>query len=146
MGGLPQLNPVTSNIYYEANILGNPGFPDGISFLIGNFHSMFGTNAGKELQLLADHYSWPLVWGLGAADSTHRSWAAAIRQYLQDHDNMTFPGNQRILDPEVLGSQALNASESSGASRLAFINMWSLVLSRRNDPSPIPPAQWLEWW
>merc|ERR1712093_826245 len=115
------MNMLEASAYYEANILGNPRLPDGVSFLIGNFHTLFGTDAGREMQLLADHYSWPLVWGF-AANPPHFGLQNE-RESSPNAMNTSFPGNQRILDPEVLASQALNYTMGAGAKDV-FLEVW----------------------
>jgi len=130
---MPNVTSLESYQYYEANILGNPRFPDGVSFLIGNFYALFGTDAGNELQLLADHYSWPLVWALGTPSSS------------KTNHSQSWSADQRILDPSLAPSQALNATTPAGA-KTAFRQVWNEVATRRKNLSPIGADTWLQWW
>lgn len=144
--GLPKitLHPEVQNVmmFYEANILGNPRLPEGVSFLIGNFYSLFGTDSGRDLQHLADKFSWPLVWALGQqmpkSGSPHHMLMLDPRLQLYD-------GNQRILDPEAQGSRALNATVSPQA-QAAFERVWVEVAGRRTIPLPITVDKWAQWW
>lgn len=143
---IPEITSMQGMTYFEANIIGNPRLPDGISFLIGNFHTLFGTDAGRELQLLADHYSWPLVWGLGSSSSMpHADTGAGKLQAAFPSKNTSFAGNQRVLDPEVMASQAMNATVAAGA-RDVFVQVWAEVLDRKKNPFPIGDSQWAKWW
>eukprot|EP00931_Biecheleriopsis_adriatica_P094602 TRINITY_DN6822_c0_g2_i1.p1 TRINITY_DN6822_c0_g2~~TRINITY_DN6822_c0_g2_i1.p1 ORF type:complete len:499 (-),score=60.01 TRINITY_DN6822_c0_g2_i1:91-1551(-) len=156
---LPNVSLLDGLKYYEANILGNPRFPDAVSFLIGNFHTLFGTDAGRKLQLLADQYAWPLVWAFGAKlrtpwqreegqNPTQNTRAAKKEMWESLHESFklpSFPGNQRILDPETLSSHALNATISTDMKN-AFANVWSQVAKQREGLVPIPHTQWQSWW
>jgi len=147
---LPSVSLLDGLKYYEANILGNPRFPDAVSFLIGNFYTLFGTDAGRKLQFLADQYAWPLVWALGA--NIHKPWfnTKAAKHELWESLNESFPvpsfaGNQRVLDPETFSSHALNATTSTDMKK-AFASVWSQVAKQREGPVPILPTQWQKWW
>jgi len=132
---MPSITELEAMKYYEANLLGNPRIPDAVSFLIGNFYALFGTDAGKELQLLAGSYSWPLVWGLGAPSTAGKF----------GHKDQAWSGNQRILDPILVPSQALNATTPAGAETV-FMQVWNKVAARRKNPFPIQANTWLQWW
>merc|ERR1712216_143897 len=58
-GNYSKVSSVTSKDamrYYESNILGNPRFPDGVKFLVGNLPEIFGTQKMLDLQKLANQY------------------------------------------------------------------------------------------
>merc|ERR1712070_1011450 len=86
-GDYTQLPNLTSNNYWESNIVGNPRLPEGVKFLIAQFPALFGTSAGRRVQQLADHYGWLLVWALGNGGSSTKPKPGSK------------PGNQRLLDP-----------------------------------------------
>lgn len=146
---LPKVGSLEATQYYESNILGNPRFPEGISFLIGSFHTLFGTDGGRELQQLADRFSWPLVWALGAkpeapthGNSRPHRLLGGVARGPKGH---SFAGNQRFLDPSASGSRATNASVPSAAMK-TFAQVWNKVAQRRKVLSPIHTEQWLQWW
>jgi len=118
--------------YYEANILGNPRFPDGVKFLVGNFPEIFGTSKMLEVQRLANQYSWPLVWALGNAGAS-------------EHSKATFRGNQRFLDPTVLATGALNATVAA-SSNSSFWSVFRDVAMARSLTTPPTISQWEDWW
>lgn len=101
---LPPLTAKSAMKYYESNLLGNPWFPDGVKFLIGNFPELIGTDDISRVQDLANQYSWPLMWALGMAGADPHSMTTS------------FPGNGRILDPTAKVTEHLNVSLPSGAS------------------------------
>jgi len=144
---LPAVNDDDAFKYYETDIFGNPRFPDGVSFLIGNFHTLFGTDGGKHLQLLAEQYSWPLVWGLGGMPSDSQTTKSSMLKSLQQGlDTPTsWAGNQRVLDPIAIASDALNTTISI-SSKEAFTTVWTEVANRRKGPSPITPSESSTWW
>merc|ERR1712100_915220 len=49
-GEYTQLPSLTSNNYWESNIVGNPRLPEGVKFLIAQFPVLFGTSAGRRVQ------------------------------------------------------------------------------------------------
>merc|ERR1712048_1403287 len=57
----------------------------------------------------------------------------------------SFPGNQRVLDPEVVAAQSLNATLPAGA-RAAFLKVWTEVANRRKNLWPISPKGWTDYW
>merc|ERR1712187_3485 len=99
--------------YYEANILGNPQYPDGIRFLVAVFGNHFGAASGLKLQEWADKWNWPLVWALG--DVNGGGGGHRRRKATADADSTSFPGNQRILDPSLKRSAEINATYPAGA-------------------------------
>lgn len=132
--------------YYETNILGNPRLPYGVSFLIGNFHTLFGTDAGRQLQLLAMHYSWPLVWGLGGMPNKKQISRSSMSTSRWEESPMgSWPGNQRILDPMAVAAGVLNVTIPISA-EVAFTTIWAEVENRRKNPLPIGLKHWSTWW
>lgn len=135
--------------FYEADILGNPRLPEGVSFLVGDFRRLFGTDAGRDLQRLADKFSFPLIWAL-SANVPRKPHLARFGQS-EEEEELPFPpvppfeGNQRVLDPEALGSRALNATAGPQA-QAAFERLWTEIMHRRRLPLPIMPWAWEQWW
>jgi len=129
-GSYEDLPPLTSNDYWESNIVGHPRLPDGVKFLIGNFPVLFGTDLGRQLQQVADHYSWPLVWSYGQ-----------IRFHLESGADDSLPGNKRFLDP--LGKHT-NATFSNTAPS-TFEQVWSDVENSRSHSTP-SSTQFSQWW
>lgn len=126
--------------YYEANILGNPQYPDGIRFLVAVFGDHFGAASGVKLQEWADKWNWPLVWALGdvsGGGGGHRRRKATA-------DATSFPGNQRILDSTLKRSAEINVTYPSGASD-AFASLWETVSQARLSGTPTA-AEVTNWW
>merc|ERR1719238_2238905 len=87
--------------YWESDILGNPRLSGGVKFLIGNFKNLFGTTAGKQLQTVADHYSWPLFWAHGTASGGSRR-----RRKTTVEASASVHGSERVLDPSNVHTNA----------------------------------------
>jgi len=126
--------------YYEANILGNPRYPDGIRFLIAVFGNHFGAESGLKLQEWANKWNWPLVWALGDVNGG----GGGHRRRKATADQGSFPGNQRILDPSMKRSTEINATYPTGASG-AFSSLWQTVAQARAVGTPTA-TQYTNWW
>jgi len=126
--------------YYEANILGNPQYPDGIRFLVAVFGDHFGAASGLKLQEWADKWNWPLVWALGDVNGG----GGGHRRRKATAESTSFPGNQRILDPSLKRSAEVNATYPSGASD-AFASLWETVSQARAAGTP-SAAHKTNWW
>lgn len=145
-GGYPALPPQTTTSvrkYYEANILGNPGYPDGVRFLVAVFSEHFGAATGERLQELASKHNWPLVWALGNGGSggggRRRRKVNATAEPAG-----SYPGNQRALDATVTAASTLNTTFPDGAAGTQA-NLWQTVASARQGTQP--SAQQLSaWW
>jgi len=129
-GPYEDLPALTSNDYWESNIVGHPRLADGVKFVIGNFPVLFGTDVGRKLQQVADHYSWPVVWSYGQ-----------IKVHLESDADASVPGNKRFLDP--LGEHT-NASFSNNALS-SFEQVWSDVEKSRSSGTPAS-SQFDQWW
>lgn len=143
---LPQVESLDAMKYYETNVLANPRFPDGVSFLIGNFHTLFGTDAGRQLQLLAMHYGWPLLWGLGGTDDfAQASRKQTLLSMQSGRPGSSLPGNQRILDPIAMAAHTLNVTIQRNAES-AFTQLWAQMEQRFNQSAPVRQEEWTQWW
>jgi len=115
---LPALESSEVMHYWESDILGNPRLVGGVKLVIGNFKNLFGTAAGKQLQEVADHYSWPLFWSHGTTSSGgHRRRKTLTSSF----------GSERILDPIVVQTNATLSSDAQST----FQDVWSQVTSAR---------------
>jgi hypothetical protein len=146
-GEYTQLPNLTSNNYWESNIVGNPRLPEGVKFLIAQFPALFGTSAGRRIQELADHYGWPLVWALG--DAGHKSGKHPPHP---PHNGTkpgpgsrhSMPGNQRLLDPR---SATLTTNVTLPEESLAnFKAAWAIAEDARASGGNITAANVTAWW
>jgi len=156
-GEYTQLPNLTSNDYWESNIVGNPRLPEGVKFLIAQFPALFGTSAGRRVQELADHYGWPLVWALG-----HGGHMSGRHPHHPPHppSNGTkpgtgphpphpphpvpMPGNQRLLDPR---SATLRTNATLPADALAnFEAAWTIAQDAHASGRNITAANVSAWW
>lgn len=129
-GPYEDLPKMTSNDYWESNIVGNPRIPEGVKFLVGNFPALFGTDLGRTLQQVCDHYSWPLVWAYGYGQAG-------------GHQQSSVPGNKRVLDPTDAAVHT-NATLSNGAVG-SFEEVWTLAETGRKSGTP-SATKFSEWW
>jgi len=129
-GEYEELPALVSNDYWESNIVGHPRLPDGVKFLIGNFPILFGTDQGRKLQKVADHYKWPLVWSRGRSTS-----------HIDSNADASVSWNKRFLDPVNMHT---NATFANGA-HSSFEKVWSSVEAARTAGSPTS-SQFDEWW
>merc|ERR1711865_1231169 len=103
--------------YWESNIVGNPRLTESVKFLIANFPVLFGTDAGRDVQRLADEHNWPLVWAFGDVHTT------------TGDDTM----NRRFIDPGC--AQNTNMTSDHGHLALASFNsVWLLAEAARSVP------------
>jgi len=58
--------------------------------------------------------------------------------------NKSRPYNERLLDPTVVGSKALNATQKGGAVGV-FQKIWADVAEERKR-GKIVPLEWEAWW
>lgn len=130
---LPKLSYGAAAQYLEANIVGNPSFPDSVNFLVASFPKLFGTDDGRKVQHLAIVRGWPLVWAFG--DGLPELDA-------EGSDEDAFFGNRRILDPIVHASGSFNATIYPGASDL-FLRLWKMVKDNRGMAAHV---EWESWW
>ena len=73
--------------YFEADIAATARFPSGVSFIIAQYTSLFGTEAGRAVQRWCLKWRWPLLWTATPAVPFQRP-------------TDVFPA--RLLDPVVL--------------------------------------------
>lgn len=142
-GNYSQLSSMSSDEaerYWEANILGNPRFPEDVKFLIGDFASLFGTPTGQRLQGLADTHDLPLFWALGYGGRHLQSGPRGM--FSRGH--LEFQGNERLLDPTVSQSR-FNATLPGGAQG-AFKSIWSIVSNRRQHGEAMAPREYKQAW
>eukprot|EP00040_Diaphanoeca_grandis_P044362 m.12075 g.12075 ORF g.12075 m.12075 type:complete len:474 (-) comp9131_c0_seq2:1-1422(-) len=122
--------------YWEPNIVGTVKYPDGVSFIIAHFPSVFGTSAGVALRRWCAKWGWPLVWALGTPQVTD-SRETPPRFY-----------DQRRIDPIALmepNVTVTNKTSIISSKDVDAVNtMWNTVMaSRTNETSS---AQWTSWW
>lgn len=152
-GEYTQLPNLTSNDYWESNIVGNPRLPEGVKFLIGQFPALFGTSAGRRVQQLADHYGWPLVWALGNGGHTsgrhpphppHPPSTGTKPGHGPKRGGSSMPGNQRLLDPR---SATLTTNATLSEESLAnFEAAWAIAQDARASGENITAANVSAWW
>jgi hypothetical protein len=126
-GRYDQLPSVSSNEYWESNIVGNPKL-ESVKFLIGNFPNLFGTDSGLKLQTVANDLGFPLIWALGNGGSFDKSSVAAA-------------GNQRFLDPTVAHTNA----SLPGAAAGQFQELWQSAFAARKAGS-VSASNVDFWW
>jgi len=150
---LPQTNTSDAFKYVESNIVGNPRFPDGLSLLIGGFAELFGSDQGRDLQRLAHNHSLPLAWSLGTAGESSDNHHGQNHSHNHSHNGsshfnptaITFPGNQRILDPRV-SLEALNVTVPSNA-EAQFEALWTTMSdARAQGNGTLNSTQVKSWW
>jgi len=134
---LPHIELKDAGQYYEANLLGNPHFPEGVKFLIGNFPELFGTKEADKLQALCNHYSWPLVWALGSA---------APQSGFDFFSNKTIAGNQRLLDPAVKANAELNVTLPEDANATFWRLSKEAAQVRQHSQYGPSREQFEHWW
>lgn len=128
---IPRIDLMSQLRYFESNILGNPALPTAVRFLIGRFDSLFGTDAGRQLQTVALQRSWPLVWALGSAGLNMSSLL------------LPEAGNERLLDG-VVARELTNASVGAAAAS-NFETVWEEMSAARTD-RPLAPLRIRAFW
>ena len=110
----PKVDMATETTYFEADIAGSALFPHGVHFVIGQHSSLFGTEAGLQLQKWCLKWRWPLLW------------TGATAGWFGRDDT---PGPARLLDPLVLLGSGVGHNLSSVASRSiqAFNDSWTMA-------------------
>lgn len=114
-------------LYFEADIVGNVPLPSGISLVVLDIASLFGTNLGELIQRLALVRDWPIVWS-----------ATLSSDFCTNHTSGTRGG--RVLDPVVLENKPnlLNVSITSIYSqRELFEDMWQTIKAQRVGDNPL---------
>jgi hypothetical protein len=129
-GRYDELPNVSSNEYWESNIVGNPKL-ESVKFLIGNFPSLFGTDSGRKLQTVANELGFPLIWALGDGGSSGPSGKSTA----------AVAGNQRFLDPIVAHTNA----SLPGAAAGQFQELWQSAFVSREAGS-VSPSDVASWW
>lgn len=131
---LPPADKQSLMAYWESNVLGNPRLEGGVKFLIGNFPTLFGTDDGRQLQRLADHYSWPLFWAFGYGSASSHS---------HGHSGPLL-GNERLIDPEMASKVTNVTVPTDSISR--FDEIWATASQARKLDSNITADQFAQWW
>lgn len=116
------LDPSEVMRYWESNIVGNPRLAGGVKLLIGNFKNLFGTDAGRQLQTVADQRALPLFWAHGTVSGGGRR-----RRKTTEPTAGSAVGSERILDPTNKHTNATVPSNAEGS----FEELWSQVTSAR---------------
>jgi hypothetical protein len=113
-GSYVNLPEISSNEYWESDIVGNPDLK-AVKFLVGHFPALFGTETGRALQEAAGNSSWPLAWALGTSGASK-------------FQSQSMPGNQRLLDPSTKNT---NASFQAAAAAV-FEEVWQKAVADRS--------------
>lgn len=117
---MPALQSSEVMRYWESNIVGNPRLVGGVKFLIGNFKNLFGTDVGRKLQSVADHYVWPVFWAHGTVSGGgHRRRKSAL--------GASAVGSERVLDPTHTHTNATLPSDAKSN----FEDLWTAVAAAR---------------
>ena len=96
--------------YFESDILGSVGYPEGVKLITASFVEAFGLPLGDQVRQLCLNNKWGLVWVMADASKCYDP--------------------RRMLDLTVLPSTTLNATVAPAVSA-AFTTMWS---TRLTDP------------
>ena len=154
---LPSMLPFEAAQYWEANIIGNPQFPEAVSFLLPVFGALFGTASGTLVRRLADKHGWPVVWALGDATNGSVSYVTA---HVPSHDPSPGPSydprlaiarpaaanNGRLLDATTSAAAALNATLPPGSVSV-FERVWADAVRERQSLGGEPsPERVRAWW
>lgn len=134
---LPLLSLENAAHYYEANLLGNPRFREGVKFLIGDFIGLFGSERTMQLHELALEFELPVIWSFGVGRK--------LPTQGRPPRNWTFPSNRRLLDPVMLSAGSwVNATQKPEAAK-AFLAVFREVAEARRK-GPIDDDRWGAWW
>jgi hypothetical protein len=122
--------------YWEADLAGNPRFPDAVKFVIATVPELFGTAEGAKVQQWCQKWKWPLIWSFGTnpSGSTYHppSWRA----------------KSRVLDPTVLIESTASANMSSAMLQQAVHNFettWQTATQKRAAHGATT-ADFNTWW
>ena len=132
---LPVLKEWEAEGYWEANILGNPQYPQAVRFVLPLFGALFGTPSGQLVRRFADKHRWPVVWALGDASDGSRAHASA----------QASAGNNRLLDPIANATARLNVSLPADSAAV-FERVWAEAARERLSGKQPPPALVRAWW
>jgi len=69
----------------KVDILGNVIFPYGVSYIIADYPSLFGTEIGLDMQNWCQQESWALVWSHGYQYSLIKSF---LNIFLSSRNNV----------------------------------------------------------
>ncbi|CAJ1406645.1 unnamed protein product [Effrenium voratum] len=131
---IPPVDTFEAVQYLETNILGNPRLPAGVSFLIGNGGTLFGTALGRQLQRVAAARGWPLFWAMTGLPSP------------QTQANFTLPllpSNRRFADPA--SHRALTDAPLAENAEKGFEEVWAQAKELRENRN-LTEADSEGWW
>jgi hypothetical protein len=126
--------------YFEADLAGNPAFPDAVRFVIASIPDLFGTDLGTRVRALCAKWGWPLVWSLGTK-------AYPIPDPADTPYPDTWPATTRVLDPLSLRSTTVARNMTFAPDSADTMGrLWSAAVEfRATHPSPAP-GDYRAWW
>mmetsp|Transcript_95050 Transcript_95050/g.212390 ORF Transcript_95050/g.212390 Transcript_95050/m.212390 type:complete len:625 (-) Transcript_95050:136-2010(-) len=129
--------------YWEAMPIGSLQYLSDVRFIIGNFRGLFGTTLGAYLQKWAKQRGWVLVWSLGL--NLPENGMTNIGPILGS--NLTFAGNQRLVDPEVaIQTTAAGGLPLGEVTFATFKSSWMKAEALQKNKSSILTTTWARHW
>eukprot|EP01102_Stenamoeba_stenopodia_P021781 TRINITY_DN8876_c0_g1_i1.p1 TRINITY_DN8876_c0_g1~~TRINITY_DN8876_c0_g1_i1.p1 ORF type:complete len:469 (+),score=73.21 TRINITY_DN8876_c0_g1_i1:120-1526(+) len=101
--------------YFEADIMGNVLFPEGVNYVIGDFSLLFGRYYGLVLQQWCQTNNWPLVWSLGIPN---------VNSFVAQNFSSSAPLNQSFIDPTTVATSRLNNITVNSDTLFEFDKLW----------------------
>lgn len=139
-GSYTDLPTLSTNGYWESNIVGNPR-TKAVKFLIGSFPELFGTDDGRRLQQVAEELSLPLAWAMGSGAGGSGPGPKLMSSGPGPGPRSPVPGNRRLLDPSL---SLTNASLPANAAS-AFEELWQTAVTERAAGS-VSNSSVESWW
>eukprot|EP01062_Namystynia_karyoxenos_P066684 TRINITY_DN60608_c0_g1_i1.p2 TRINITY_DN60608_c0_g1~~TRINITY_DN60608_c0_g1_i1.p2 ORF type:complete len:524 (+),score=168.49 TRINITY_DN60608_c0_g1_i1:68-1573(+) len=134
----PRMEGDWFDFFYEANIFGNPRFPQAVKFVVAWLPSLFGTPEGDRVRAWCARWGWPLLWALGP----HTAYSNSS---LPGPPSDGWEGKGRILDPLGLHALAHNVSMPPQAAQ-SFRAVWQEAAALRRSGRALSPADTGGWW
>lgn len=129
--------------YWEAVPAAALRYPSDVRFLIGSFRALFGSSLGSDLQKWAKQRGWVLVWSLGL--NVEKSDINSIQWVISS--NLSFPSNERLVDPEVLPYTSARKGLSVSQNKLnLFRRKWEEVAMWRKTNHSNTATAWASQW
>jgi len=123
------------DFYFEADLLGNPHFPEGVHFVVATIADLFGSTSGDKVVKWCLQNKWVLIWSLGP---NMNKLNASSFPSLPD----VWKSNTRIADPRTTTTTNMTVSPNTTTT---FQQMW-LTASNARQHSVINNVTAVDWW